>query len=123
MTPRVMSMGTEYEQLDRALALVMEAADALHAAVASDDDDGLELTMALGEVRGVGYALMDAGAALAADRVPSSPTETVTAAARSAHALLRRAADELPRGGNVTDAEFRALADLWVSIRALRGWL
>jgi len=122
MSPRVTSMGIGHGRVDRALALVMEAADVLHAAVASNDDDGLELTMVLAELGGVSYALMDAGAGLAADRVLASPSATADMAARDAHALLRRAADEFP-GGEVTDAEFRALVELWASIRALRGWL
>lgn len=122
MSSKVTIMGREHARLDRALGLVEEAADVLHAAV-SADDDGLELLLALAEVTTTRHALLDAGAGIAVDRTRAEPRPSAEEAGRAAAQLLRRAADELPREGEVTDDEFRALVDLWSSIHALRGWV
>lgn len=117
--PRVEPM-TEQGRLDRAISLVFEAIDALHSA-ALNDENGLELVDAVSIVGNAHSYLLAAGAMPAATR-EMPPSLTSEEAARRADARLREAAG-LFVGGEVTEDEFLAVAEMWSAVRFLHGWL
>ena len=118
--PRVDAM-IEQGRLDRALALVFEASDALHSAALSDDENGLELVDAVSIVGNARAHLLAAGAIPAANR-ELPPSLNSEEAARNADAALRQAAGIFV-GGDVTEDEFLAVAEMWAAVRFLHGWL